>query len=290
MNLIELSNPDNSDLIQVDPDFGAQLTRLVLNGQSLLKYPVKKDDPKKGYPSAFMFPFANRVKDGRFVFNSQSYSLEINDLESNNAIHGLIAFEKFEIVNQSENSVFLVYEYEGNKKGFPFQFKFGVEYVLEKGCLTVRIGVKNTGHKAMPASFGWQPYFSFDDEQIGKMSLELPSRKMIHLDERKLPSGMVTSCEKEEISLRNTLLDNVYEVADKSGFSKISLKCENKVLKIEQEVSEQSLNYFVLYTPPNRTCISIGPQTSNTDALNNLQGLITLEAGKSRSFEIRISF
>ena len=290
MNLIELSNPENSDLIQVDPDFGAQLTRLVLNGQSLLKYPIKEDDPKKGYPSAFLFPFANRVKDGRFVFNSQSYSLEINDLERNNAIHGLIAFEKFEVVSQTDNSVFLVYEYEGNKKGFPFQFKFGVEYTLEKHSLTVRIGVKNTGHKSMPASFGWQPYFGFDNEQIGKMSVELPARRNIDLDERKLPSGTGTFCEKEEVSLRNTLMDNVFELTDQSGFSEILLKYENKVLKIEQEVNEQSLNYFVLYTPPNRTCISIGPQTSNIDALNNLQGLMVLEAGKSRSFVIRISF
>jgi aldose 1-epimerase len=290
MNLIEICHPDSGDMIRVDADFGAQLTKLVLNGQSLLKYPVKETDPKKGYPSDFLFPYSNRVKDGKFTFNGEVYQLEINDPESNCAMHGLVAFEKFEVIEQTENSVFLMHNYNGGGKGYPFPFRFGVEYVLSPGHLEVRTGVKNTGTRPLPFSFGWHPYFGFGDESIGNMTIGLPQRRFIELDERMIPIGTTSLLESEELSLRNMMLDNVFEISQKGEFSELGLKFQGKVLKLEQKTGEHGLNYFVLYTPPGRNCIAIEPQTANIDALNNSEGLIVLESGKSRSFIIRISF
>ncbi len=289
MNLVELCRPETEDYISVNPEFGAQLVRLVLRGQSVLKYPLKDGDSRKGWPSAFLFPFSGLIKDGRFSFGGESFRLDINDPESNCTTGGLISFESFEVVSQTGESVFMMHEYTGNKKGFPFPFKFGVEYVLEEGCLEVRAGVKNTGDTSMPFSFGWHPYFGFNDEAIGQMELDMPGCKHIKLNDRGLPAGETHLLDPGKMSLKNTMLNDIFYAGEEGGFVTVKLISGDRVLSVSQKAGEDGLNYITLFIPPGRNCIAIQPSTSNTDALNNAEGLIVLEAGKSRSFITRIS-
>ena len=55
-----------------------------------------------------------------------------NEVEKNNAIHGLLYTRKFELVNKkatsNEASVTLQYKYNGTSEGFPFPFDFLLTY------------------------------------------------------------------------------------------------------------------------------------------------------------------
>jgi aldose 1-epimerase len=41
------------------------------------------------YASSILFPFANRIADGRYDFEGKLYELNINQIEENNSLHGM---------------------------------------------------------------------------------------------------------------------------------------------------------------------------------------------------------
>lgn len=269
---------------------GALISKLVLGNEDVIKYPLKEDDPKKGYPSALLFPFPNRIKDARYTFEGKEYSLEINDTDSHNAIHGLIAFERFEIVSQSENKAKLKFSYQGQNEGYPFPFDFTVEYVLTANQLNIVVEGLNTGETNMPVGFAWHPYFGFGSNPVGEMTIKAPRRIKMELSERNIPTGESEMERAGLIPLKNTILDNVFTIpeAEVNGENTIELRFKKKKLFVTQKTGRDKLNYFVLYTPPSRDCIAIEPQSCNTNAFNNLEGLVILKPGKKVKYEISV--
>ncbi len=267
---------------------GATLTNLVLGDEEVIKYPLKKDDPHKGYPSAFLFPFPNRIKDGRYIFEEKEYDLERNDAEMNNAIHGLIAFSRFEVISSSENKATLTMSYLGENAGYPFPFKFTAHYVLKKDKLELTIEAENTGDSNMPCAFGWHPYFGFQGSAIGEMTVKAPRRQKMELSDRYIPTGEFETERAGLIPLKNTILDNVFKLDSPSLISEVEVRYKKKKLIVSQKTGKNKLNYMVLYTPASRDCIAIEPQSANTNSFNNGEGLNILKPGKKVKYEISV--
>jgi aldose 1-epimerase len=287
MTVLSLTN-SNGDLVEINPESGAALTKLVLNNEDVVKYPLKAGDLKKGYPSAFLFPFPNRIKDGRYNFQGIEYTLDINDTDRSNAIHGIIAFKPFDIVKEEKSTVSLSYRYFGENPGYPFPFLFTISYLLKKGELELIAEIENTGEEALPFGFGWHPYFCFSKKAIGKMELEIPDRVKMELSDRYIPTGNKTEENKTRIPLKNTILDNVFAIKKESKTTEFTLRCNDKALIVSQESKKDKLQYFVLYTPASRDCIAIEPQSCNTNAFNNGEGLQVLESGSKTKFKISV--
>lgn len=266
---------------KINSDLGASLVQLTLGGRDVIKYPLKEDDPKKGYPSSFLFPFPNRIRDGRYTFNEQKYELEINDLQGNNAIHGLIAFNYFRIIEQTENTAILSYEYSGSAEGYPFPFKFQVSYTLTNLKLDLQIEITNTGKTSMPCGFGWHPYFGFEGNSIKDFELKLPLRYRLELDERLLPTGEKDFEKVQKIALKNSILDNIFEFKSRKGTQEIELKDSKNTLTVYQKAGLKGLNYFIIYTPPSRNSVAIEPQSCPTNAFNSEIDLEVLKPGNS---------
>jgi aldose 1-epimerase len=287
LNLILKSKEGNEAVIELD---GALVSRLILGNEDVIKYPLKENDPKKGYPSALLFPFPNRIKDARYTFENKEYSLEINDIESQCAIHGLIAFERFELLSQTENKAKLQYIYQGQNAGYPFPFEFTVEYSLSANQLKIVAEGINTGETNMPVGFAWHPYFGFGSAPIGDMEINAPRRVKIELSERNIPTGESETERAGLIPLRNTILDNVFTLPedDTKAESTIELRYKKKRLLVSQKTGKHKLNYFMLYTPPSRDCIAIEPQSCNTNAFNNEEGLVVLKPGKKVKYEMSV--
>jgi aldose 1-epimerase len=287
LNLSLKSKEGNEAVIELD---GALISRLILGNEDVIKYPLKEDDPKKGYPSALLFPFPNRIKDARYTFEGKEYTLDINDTDSHNAIHGLIAFERFELVSQSENKAKLKYVYHGHNEGYPFPFEFMVEYSLSGHQLKVVVEGINTGETNMPVGFAWHPYFGFGSAPIGEMEVKAPRRVKMELSERNIPTGESETERAGLIPLKNTILDSVFTLpeGENSSENTIELRFKRKKLLVSQKTGKNKLNYFVLYTPPSRDCIAIEPQSCNTNAFNNEEGLVVLKPGKKVKYEMSV--
>ncbi|MGR3809794.1 aldose epimerase family protein [Jiulongibacter sp. NS-SX5] len=288
MNLTLTGKDGNQAIIELT---GATLSHLTLGNEDLIKYPLKEDDPKKGYPSAFLFPFPNRIRDGRYVFEGKEYSLDLNDTDSNNAIHGFVAFENFEVLEQSDKKAKLQYSYNGQHEGYPFPFTFTVEFSLSSNKLSVKAEGENTGENNMPVGFAWHPYFGFGSEPIGEMTVKAPRREKMELSDRYIPTGEFETERAGVIPLKNNILDNVFRIADVDSAQEVSIEVryKKKKLIVSQKAGKSKLNYFVLYTPASRDCIAIEPQSCNTNAFNNEEGLVILKPGKKIKYEMSVS-
>jgi aldose 1-epimerase len=65
------------------------------------------EEYRNTFKSSILFPFPNRVKDGKYDYGEHTYELSINDLHFNNAIHGLVHDQKFsyEIVENDSDKI-----------------------------------------------------------------------------------------------------------------------------------------------------------------------------------------
>jgi len=277
------------DFAHIDLNLGAAITQLHLNGENVIKYPLKDGEPKKGYPSAILFPFPNRIKEGKYTFEEKEYVLELNDLEAHNAIHGLVAFETFELVSQTPSKLVAKYVHDGQNEGYPFPFELKLTYQLKENTLLFSAEVSNSGTANMPYGFGWHPYFGFDGTAIGEMTLKAPKRRKMELNERFIPTGESEIEKAQIIDLKNNILDNVYAIEDEGPESQVALRFKKKKLIVSQKTGENNLNYMVLYIPSSRDCIAIEPQSCNTNAFNNDEGLLVLASGKKNKFDISVS-
>ncbi|SOE19939.1 aldose 1-epimerase [Spirosomataceae bacterium TFI 002] len=279
---------DDQNYLEVEQSQGASLSLLVLGGNDIIKFPLKEDDTKKGYPSALLFPFPNRIKDGRYDFEGKSYQLDINEDAFNHAIHGLVAFENFEMTHSDSKSFTFAYDYKGQEAGYPFPFLFEVKYTLRKLKLSVDVNFENTGKTNMPYGFAWHPYFGFEGVSIGEVEVKVPVRHDIKLDDRMIPTGEKEMQNAKLISLKNSYLDNLFEIDEKEGLKEVELRFQNKKVIISQNAAENQLPYFIAYTPPSRDCIAVEPQSCATNAFNNGLGLKVLKPGKSKNYKFSV--
>src|SRR5688572_28942297 len=54
-----------------------------------------------GFP--ILFPFPNRIRDGRFAWNGEKYALPTNDPSGKNAIHGFACRKPWRVVDLGED-------------------------------------------------------------------------------------------------------------------------------------------------------------------------------------------
>ena len=292
---LEIKNTRNGEFITVFPDFGGMIHQVALqkNGQLYQivdgcadSREMQQNDKARG---AQLFPFANRVRDGKYNFAGKSYQMPINWPQEHHTIHGFVRDEKFAVLNQNCTDHFamlsLSFQYAGLFEGYPFPFQLQIDYRLtaESGVI-ISTRVKNCGDSAMPCGDGWHCYFQ-TGSLLNKVEMQLPAVLRIETDERGIPVGAETrdSTWESLTRLEDTFLDTGYKILNNSGKSAVKLFDRKKDLTINiwQETGEQKYNYLQLYTPPSRQSIAVEPMTSKTDAFNNNDGVLVLQPGNS---------
>src|SRR6185436_18543598 len=87
---ITFFNDLNGNRFSCVPQYGACLVELVFGGISILDgYETPEGLIENHWSkSAFLFPFPNRLKDGKYSFEGKDYQFPINNASTGNAIHG----------------------------------------------------------------------------------------------------------------------------------------------------------------------------------------------------------
>ena len=98
LNHLEVENSKNSCCAKIYLNDGGSLQELVLNNQHIIK-DLSPLTYKNTYASSILFPFANRIKDGTYEFDGNTYQFEINEKKLNNALHGLVYNKTFEVID-----------------------------------------------------------------------------------------------------------------------------------------------------------------------------------------------
>ncbi|WP_124980138.1 aldose 1-epimerase [Nonlabens xiamenensis] len=260
---------------------GGSLQELQLAGHKLIQ-PVDGMTYEVTYPSAILFPFVNRIKDGKYRFRESEYQMQINDPEFHNALHGFVCKQQFEVFNEvcTENSVQveLASSFAG-ADGFPFSFDIILTYTWRAGSLELEMKAVNTGKQAFPFTLGWHPYFYVSD--VDACQLAFNADQHFIYDSRQLPVGSEPAIDTNPMELQGKMLDDGYHLTDNS----VRLIAPTYQLELTTDSPEA---YLQLYRPPYDHVIAIEPMSGGVDAFNNGEGLEILEPGAAVQTTFRL--
>lgn len=277
LNYIEIGNSDATSNAKICLDRGGALESLVLKAETIIE-DLSPLEYSSTYASSVLFPFANRIKDGKYSYNNQEFQLECNEGNLNNALHGLIYNKTFELVSSdaSENGATATLKYVETSKtaGFPYLYTILLRFTLTAANFNLEIGVENNDVTAFPFTLGWHPYFVCQD--LSKSSLEFSSAKTVEFDERMITRGIIEGKVAMPFEIKEQQLDNCYAL----DHGTVVFNTPSYKMTIASSAKE---NYFQMYTPPRANTIALEPVTGISDSFNNKLGLEELQAGDSHS-------
>ncbi|MFV0541289.1 MAG: aldose 1-epimerase [Aestuariibaculum sp.] len=274
-NVIELSNSNQSNNAVIALNLGASLQELKIKGKQIIK-PLEPLPYSSTYASSILFPFANRIKNGTYTFNGNTYSFEINEPDNNNALHGLVYNKTFvvekENITEFSATVKLRYSEQQLSKGFPFTYSIELEYVLKENDLNLNVTVTNTYNKPFPFTLGWHPYFS--SSNLYKSTLNFISNEQLVFNDRCITIDTTKVTNTSNFEIKDKQLDDCFILKN----NKVQFNTPDYKLLIGIS-SEES--FLQIYTPPKENTIAIEPTTGVSDSFNNKMGLQILNPNKS---------
>ena len=157
LHYIELTSSDGASKAQISLNQGGRLSNLVFEDTQVLA-DFDASTYENNYASSILFPFVNRIKDGKYTFNNSKYKLNCNEVDKNNALHGLVYNKTFACTKKAltlnDASVTLQYKDFGKHQGFPFKFNIELIYTLNKKGIIVSVNIINKDEKPFPFSLG----------------------------------------------------------------------------------------------------------------------------------------
>ncbi|WP_299394788.1 aldose 1-epimerase [uncultured Gelidibacter sp.] len=284
LQFVELTNADQTTKATLCLNQGGRLSDLVFNGIAVLA-DYAPSTYKDNYASSILFPFANRIKDGTYSFENRKYTLDCNEVDKNNALHGLVYDKTFECSGEdlqaNYGAITLNYNYDGSCKGFPFKFEMRLTYKLSGDDLSLSVEIKNNDTKALPFTLGWHPYFV--SKNIDESSLHFDSETQFLCDTQQIVSGTCPFDIEMPYHLKGVTLDDGYELQSNT----VQFHTPEYLLKIG---STSEKKYLQLYTPKTPNVIAIEPMTGAADSFNNAIGLQTLQPNAEYDVTWTIAF
>jgi aldose 1-epimerase len=256
---------------------------------------------RSGIP--ILFPFPNRIRDGRYTWQGKEYQLPLNDSAKTSAIHGFTSSRPWRVIDKGADNgrAWVTGEFHAavdapdTRDLWPADYRIRLTYRLVDRGLQIEAEVQNPDSKPLPFGLGYHPYFrvpfvtgrSEEDYWV-----DCPARQAWQLVDN-LPTG-----EQREVHEADDLragrwfaglsLDDVYTALEGSPdseglYRRAGLRQASDNVGLEVWTS-RAFREMVIFTPPHRQAICLEPYTCATDAINLQQrgitaGLNVLEPG-----------
>ncbi len=291
LNEVIVSNKKLNFKSIIYPNLGASLQKVIINGIELIDgitpNEIGLNTYKNKYNSAVLFPFPNRIENGTYKFENNTYQLDINETALNNSLHGHVFDKSFTIKEKStsENNAKVTLSYTNTKtaKGFPFIYTFDITYTFTNNKISLDFDVKNIGTNPFPFGIGWHPYFKV--KNLSESVLDFEAEKQYLVNKNMIPTEETSLIFKTPLKINDTFLDDCFITKNSQSYFKTS------DYKINIEFSSESPNSFLqVYTPDTRDCIAIEPMTCAPNSFNNKKGLLTLNAGEKYNWQVDLKY
>jgi aldose 1-epimerase len=271
------------------PSYGFNLfdLRLPLAGQIravLVSAADFADHP--GHPAGngtpILFPFPNRIRDGRFTFQGKNYQLPATN--GPNAIHGFAMAAAWDVIEHqaTASEAFLVGRYQLSKHSpkagplWPTDAVLQVRYSLAGRRLSMTVTVSNPTAVDLPYGFGIHPYFRLPfppGGNLGRTQVILAASKYWVLKDF-LPTGDVRPVDarldfRQGLPIEGLKLDDVLtglEYHERRGAARLVDQDKKGEFRL---TFDDGIRELVVYTPPNKPdVLAVEPYTQTTDAIN----------------------
>ncbi|HUH26927.1 aldose 1-epimerase [Gelidibacter sp.] len=267
LRFLVIANSQNTSKATLCLNQGGRMSGLEFDGIKVLA-DFHPSNYGKNYASSILFPFANRIKDGKYTFNGTDYILNCNETDKNNALHGIVYDKIFDLVDQEltpdSGEITLQFTHNGTNKGFPFRFQIQLIYKLTRDKFSLAVEITNQDIKPFPFVLGWHPYF--ESKNLKESHLNFESKTQFLHDQQQIISGTIPFDMDMPYQLKDVKLDDGYILESDT----VEFLTPDYRLEISSTSQE---NYLQLYTPDIPDVIAIEPMTGANNSFNNMMGL-----------------
>jgi len=280
----------HTDQRAVVVEVGAGLRSYSANGSELLDGYDHGEMSSSGRGQV-LSPWPNRIQDGRYRFAGRDHQLPVDDVDEQDAIHGLVRWEAWTVRERAESRVSMEHVLHP-RPGYPFTLRLDVEYRLSDRGLQVRTTARNIGADACPYGTGNHPYLATAEPTVDSLTLRVPARTILRSDERGIPTGSLP-VEGTEYDFRrprpigSTVLDHAFTdlERDADGRARVELGAPDGTGGVALWVDE-TYTCLMLFTGdplPDvaRRSIAVEPMTCPPNAFRTGEGLIELKPGQA---------
>lgn len=267
-------------------EVGATLRQLSVDGRDILAG-FGPDDRIAGGRGQQLLPWPNRIRDGQYTFDGVEHQLPLSEPERHNAIHGLVRWSGWELVQHSGDVVtqqLTVFP----QQGWDTTLLVTITHRLSEDGLTVTVRAENTGDRAVPFGYAAHPYFTVGEQTVDDIGITVPAASYLDVDERLLPIEVKPVDDRPEdlrdgAPLGDRNLDTAFTdlATDDRGVWRIELAFGDRQTTIWADSSHK---WTQIYTGADRRDIglAIEPMTCGPDAFNTeatATGLVVLQPG-----------
>lgn len=135
-----------------------------------------------------LVPWANRVQDGTWQWRGESMQLAVTEPEQHNAIHGLVRWMPFHVVEHSTSRV-AVSCTSYPQPGYPWPLHVRNDVTLGDDGLTMRTTITNAGDAPAPVGCGSHPYVTVGTPTVDTAVLHLPAATWLPTGDQQIPTG-----------------------------------------------------------------------------------------------------
>lgn len=268
-------------------EVAAGLRSLRVNGAAIVpEYPLR--EPRPFASGIILAPWANRLRDGRWVHDGVTQQLALTEPARSNAIHGLLRFSPYAVSARTESSITLVATIFP-QSGYPVEMLNQVTYSLSAQGLSVQQQITNRGDHRAPVALGAHPFLTIPDVQPGEVVFTGPCASVIAVDERLLPVGIEAVAGEFDVRggvrLDTVNFDHGFAdpERDADGRAVHSLRADDG--RTVSLWGDEAAQYWQVFTPGTYegypVAVAIEPMSAPADAFNSGDGVRFLEPGES---------
>jgi aldose 1-epimerase len=230
-------------------------------------------------------PWPNRIEGASYEFGGVRHELPVNERESQSAIHGLVRWVPWSVVEAEPQRVVVGHELHP-QPGYPFAVSLEIEYELSGGGLRVSTTATNVGAESCPFGLGFHPYLRPGTPTVDTATLHLPARSMLGANERSPVHGTDLDFLQSR-ALRDTRLDTCFADLERGedGLARVLLGNPTTDASTTLWVDE-AYGYLMVYTGDTRPDVSrrslaVEPMTCPPQAFRTGEGVVVLKPGES---------
>lgn len=268
-----LTISDEAIKLTVDPRFGGSFLNFSANIDGawldLTRSTPSEFKTSSDTASFLMAPYPNRIRDGKFIFNGNTYQLRFPEKHS---IHGDVRNRPWHTEVARRNSATLHFDSrECADINYPFPFSVTQSFGVSNGALLVRCSIKNEGSGAMPAGCGFHPYFN---RALGGRDENVRIRFNAagvypYSGETPLPEGMPVPLTQEQNFCALKSLDANLDHCFSGWNGEAEMVWPASKVKVSMHASS-TMRHLVLYSPPGKPFFALEPQSQMNDGFNFL--------------------
>jgi aldose 1-epimerase len=135
-----------------------------------------------------LVPWPNRVRDGKWTWQGEPMQLALTEPEQNTAIHGLVRWAPFHLVEHSTSHV-AVSCMSYPQPGYPWALHVRNDMTLDDDGMTVRTSITNASDSPAPVAAGSHPYITVGTPTIDTAVLHLPADTRLPTGTQQIPTG-----------------------------------------------------------------------------------------------------